>query len=393
MEKNCINETIMKEMLEKYSRRKEFRIQFLKDIIENKIFCLEFIDELIKQVNDISPGYIEGYEMEFSNERRSVINEKQEDDVYYISLNEREENIKLDIILRNQEEDILIGTVDCNVKTYGSHGENLNIKINSIEIYKEYRNRGYGTRVLNSIPRTLSRIYKGRISRVETTSDIIPSNKYELHKNTYCQEREMIDKFLVENKYEDTNELSEIGEGIYKLNLYEFKTIDYYINSLIDSLFKIMKNKDKNSEIENCKNIIETICDDSYIYGTKEEKILSLENIKEKIEKYYEHLKIRSESIISAFDEIKELYKKINIEIKFGDSVNEVAIKLYCKYLTYAGVCKELDKRGYVTYGKTGIKRKYNSPDVKEMIINNDIANEELKNYVDKLIIANNDIR
>ena len=402
MQKNCIDEILMKEKLSKYSARKEFRIQYLKEIIENKIFCLEFIDELIKQINDTIPRYIEGYKMRFSNERRSVINEEREDDEYYICLDIIKENIKLDIILRNEkEEDILIGMIDCDVRVFGNYERNLDIKINCIEIFEKYQNRGYATRAINHIPRNLSHIYKGRISRVETTSDIIPVDKYELYKNTYCQQLEMVDRFLVRNKYEDDNDFTEDDVPIYKLDLYKFKPIDYYINSLIYSLSIIMKtyskresdNKEKNEEIEKCKNIIEIICDDSYIYGTKEEKILLLENLKEEIEKIYSDLKRKSESIIVAFDEIRELYKKVNIEFKYSDSVGEIAAKLYCKYLKYVDVCKELEKMGYMKYGKISGKRKYSSKEVKELIINSDMGDEELKNYVKKLIIANDDIR
>ncbi|MGH4121728.1 MAG: GNAT family N-acetyltransferase [Clostridium sp.] len=397
-----INE-VEKKLL-KHSEAKEIRIQELKDIAENKSICIQFIDRAIETINRNTPQYVQGYELKIANERTNPIeiSEDKDKDNEYTFFTEKGENIKIDIVLKSKDKELIIGEIDCNVTWTEYSQKRYYVKLNYIALHEEYQNKGYGTEILNHIPTILSHLYKGEIAMVKTTAEVMKYDKYKIHEITYNERIKGIEAWLIKNEYQPNGSfLKDTELEIYEMNLRNNKSIDNDLLIFKRSLINILKSslKDdffiswRNESIEECEGTLEIICKNKYSDGVSEQKILKLQKIKETIKREYETLKQEKESIIFAVSEVAKLHDKVTLEeleINEDNSLDEKAIKLYCKYFNYGAVSKTLEQMGYTTKKKgTNENRKYTSEELKEIMFNSNTENKKLKEYANYIIISN----
>lgn len=382
-----------------YSIEKDKRIEKLKEIEETKEICFEFVDGAIEKLSNNSPQYIEGYELRIANERRKLIEESKEDededDEYFICSPQHEvENIKIDIVLRGINKELTIGEIDCNVKLYRHYTENYYVELNYISLDEEYQNKGYGTWVLKHIHTIISHLYKGNVIKVETTPEVITYDKYKIHEITYNERIKSIENWLIINGYEPNGRILKDNKiEFYEISLKDNESIDNYMLNFEKSLLDILTvSYSRNKSINKCDDMVKDICKNKYSDGIIEQKILRLNQIRQKIEDKYNKTKEYNEMVILAVDGVKQLYNSISLEdleINKNDKINEIATKLYCKYFNYSAVGHSMAEMGYTTTNKgTNKKRNYIARELKEMIRNSNVENEKLKKYIEYIFIA-----
>lgn len=393
---SLVNE--IEKRLKKHSEEKNVRIEKLKEILENREQCFRFIDGAIERIKNSKPKYIEGYELKIANERRKNLkiksnNKYMEHDFWDIA--KERENIKIDIILTGENKEITIGEIDCNVEWYGLSREKVyRVKINDICLYEDYQNKGYGTYILRHISSIISHLYEGKVSKVETTPGVIKHDKYKMHDTAYDEIIKNIEKWLKNNGYE-LSDREDDNKCTYEMEKWGINNIDDYIMEFESTLIDILKPYKyyKDRVISECNEILNIICKTKYSGLSKEGKILRLDKVKESINKAYYKLKEDNEYIISTIDTVKRLYDKVTLdelEINKDDKIDEMVMKLYCRYFTYAKVGTELERMGYTTKSKgTNEQRKYIARELQDIILNSDTKNEVLKEYANCLLIAN----
>lgn len=387
-----------------YSIEKDKRIEKLKEIEDTKEICFEFVDGAIEKLSNNSPQYIEGYELRIANERRKLIEksecqEEDEDDFFVCWSPQYEvENIKIDIVLRGIDKELTIGEIDCNVK-YEHYRENYCVELNYISLDEEYQNKGYGTWVLKHIHTIISHLYKGNVIKVETTPEVITYDKYKIHEITYNERIKSIENWLIRNRYEPNGRtLKDNKIEFYEISLKDNESIDNYMLNFEKSLLDILTvSYSRNKNISKCNDMVKDICKTKYSDGIIEQKILRLNQIRQKIESEYNKIKEYNEMVILAVDGIKQLYNNISLEdleINKNDKINEIATKLYCKYFNYSAVGKFMAEMGYTTTNKgTNKKRNYIARELKEMIRNRNIENKKINKYIEYIFIANEGCR
>lgn len=402
--------TEVEKRLKKYNENIGKNNHYLEKIKENKKICIDLLDGAIELIKSSSEDNFNGYELKVGNERRKPIEKKEkiksgsEDDFFFSTESVvKEENIELDIILSKENEDVKVGYINCDIEElvgiYTVEITRYNIHLNTIEIYDEYKKRGFGTYVLQHIPMIISHICEAEIKCITTTPQIFKYDKYEIHDDTYSERVENIKKWLEKNGYEeklsyleDENKrmpIFELDKNRVSDFLKEFNNLNEEINKLG---FRSQDDKYSREKIIECNKIIEKICDSKYTIGSNKRKVKYIEIIKSDYEENYNVTKEETEDDIKILTKAKKIVENINKEdltIKEDDIKSDIILKLYLKHLKYTGVIDKLSELGFTTTDRHGKKKNYGSADIKEEIINSESKYVKFKEYAVTIIMAN----
>lgn len=400
----------IEQRFKKYIKLKKKNNEHLDTIKKSREICIKVIDDAITKVKAIENKYIEGYELRIANETKNSIDSKEfikyEEWGFYGDEPENLENIQTDIVLKNKEEEITIGRIDCDIKVFNGMFigdlKRYNVHINRISIFDKYKDKGYGTFILRHIPMIISDLYKGEVSRVTTTIEVIEFDKYKIHETKYSERIEVIKKWLESNNYIEDSEYIKFKSHerlVFKLEENKksnFKEIlaclEEEISHLCFDVWRNDNNRHINSQIEECEQLVDNLLDKKYSLGTKDKKILGLENVKEKFIKEYDKKKEIRENEIRLIDNVIQSYNSISrdqLEILGKDNFDDILIKLYCKFFNLRRVSETLEELGYTGENKKGEKRKYTDEQVRNMINDSKTNYKELGKYAKCILIAN----
>ncbi|NFG60049.1 hypothetical protein FC778_15365 [Clostridium botulinum] len=400
----------IEQRFKKYKKLKESDIHYLDTIKKNRPIFIEFIDNAIEEVNALETKYIEGYEVRVANEIKNPIDNKEfvrdSEWGWYNQEPENLENIQIDIVLKNEIEEITIGKIDCDVRIFNGalRGDlkRYDVHLNNISIFEEYKDRGYGTFILRHIPMIISDLYKVEVYRVTTTMKVIEFDKYKIYETKYSERIEGLKRWLIRNNYTENFEYIKLKDDenlVFELDQTKRESINIILSSLEDEIenlcFRVWRYDNHTyvkTGIEECKKIVDKLLDNKYSSGIKDRKILGLKNLREKfIKKYDEQKKIREDEI-KLIDEIIKFYNYISMEqlkVLDKDSIDDIVIKLFLESLNLRRVSEGLERLGYMGKNKQGEKRKYTDEQVKNMIIDSETSYTDLKKYSGYVLYAN----
>ncbi|MVX67117.1 hypothetical protein GKZ28_26055 [Clostridium chromiireducens] len=400
----------IEQRFKKFNKRKERNSYYLRNIKENKEICIEFIESLINKVKNIDIKYLEGYELRVANESRTLIGheELEEHDEFSFTSPKEIENIKCDIVLKNDHEELKIGNIDCDVKFGKSiilgYLKRYAVHLNDITIFNEYKDKGYGTYILKHMAMIMSYLYKGEVCCISATTEILKYDKYKIHEYTYSERTQTIERWLERNEYIRSGEVVKDGEidfAVFRMDLDRKDSLidimDTLKKELSDLCFTVWDRDNKSyvkTQLEECNEIAEKILDEKYNSWSKEKKIEILENIKVEFIKHYDEEKEIRENQIQLIDNTIKLYNSTSmeqLELLEKDTLDDIIIKLYCKSFNLGYVADKLKDLGYMreATNKKGEKRKYSYEQVRYMIEDSETSYEDLKKYANSILIAN----
>lgn len=398
----------IEQRLKKMNNRKAQDIYYLNTIEENRDICIDFIESLINKVKESNIKYLDGYELRVANEKRTLIEiETVEKKELWCKKPQKTENIKIDIVLKNDYEELKIGKIDCDFKWSERGSGYLNrygVHLNDILIFEEFRDKGYGSYILKHIPMIISYICQGNVCIVSTTTQVFKYDKYKIHDFTYSERTNSIERWLEYNRYERSGETIKDGEiefAVFRMELdindNLIDTMDGLKKELFHLCFKVWDRENEiyvKSELEKCKEISEKILDEKYNAYSKEKKIKILENIKEEFIKHYDEEKEIREDQIELIDNTIKSYNSTSmeqLELLEKDTLDDIIIKLYCKSFNLGYVSNQLKDLGYMAEGtnKKGEKRKYSYEQIRYMVEDSETSYEDLKKYANLILIAN----
>ena len=394
--------------LKKMIDKKENNMLYLKKIEKNKDTCIEFIEDIINQVKESNIQYLDGYKLRVANAVRTELKEKcevyeDEDEDVFFKLPEQWENLKIDIILKNENEEFKIGDIDCDIKHFKSSRivgdlESYHVYINCISILEEYKNKGYGTYILKHIPMIVSYIIRGRIITVSATTNIFKYDKYKIHEYTYEHRIDKLGKWLEKNDYYKSEEIikeNEIELPVYKLKNEEGENlidIIRFLSEELENLFLSTSYRYIQEKQEKCVELSEKLINEKYDLWNKEEKIQRLKSLKEEFINTYNQKHEEKEKQIELIDYVIKKYNSISpqeMEILESDTFEDIVIKVYCKTFNLRRVSDKLKELGYETEKKDGTKRQYTDPETKYLVRKSNTKYTDLKEYAINILIAN----
>jgi hypothetical protein len=400
----------IEQRFKKYRKLQESNKHYLNTIKQNRPIFIEFLDNAIEKVKVLETKYIEGYEVRVANEIKKPIDSKEfvRDSQWgwYNQEPKKLENIQIDIILKNEIEEITIGKIDCDIRVFNGaligDLKRYSVHLNYISIFEEYKNKGYGTFILRHIPMIISDLYKGEVYIVTTTMKVIEFDKYKIHETKYSERIEATKRWLIRNNYTENSEYIKLKDDknlVFELDQSKRDSINRIFSSLQDeishSCFTVWRHDNNmyvKSEIEKYEKILDKLLDNKYSSGIKDKKILGLENLKEKFIEQYKTQKEIREDEIGLIDEIIQLYNSTSmeqLELLENDTLEDIVIKLYCKSFNLRRVSDGLEDKGYIGKNKKGEKRKYTDEEVRYMIKDSETSYEDLKKYANLILIAN----
>jgi hypothetical protein len=400
----------IEQRFKKYRKLQESNKDYLNTIKQNRPICIEFLDNAINKVKLLETKYIEGYEVRVANEVKKPIDDKEfvrdSEWGWYNQNPKKLENIQIDITLKNEDEEITIGKIDCDIKVFNGAFigdlKRYSVHLNCISIFEEYKNKGYGSFILRHIPMIISDLYKGEVYRVTTTIKVIEFDKYKIHEEKYSERIETIKRWLIQNNYTENSEYIKLKDDenlVFEMDQSKRDNIngilsnfEKEISELCFTVSRYDNNKYIQLQIEKCEEIVDKLLDNKYSLGIKDKKILELENIKEKFIKQYDEQKKIREDEIDLIDDILQFYNSISmeqLEVIEKDTIDDIVIKLYFKSLNLRRVSDELEKLGYMGRNKKGEKRKYTDEQVSKMIKESKTSYRELKKYSEYILFAN----
>lgn len=238
-----------------------------------------------------------------------------------------------------------------------SYRKGVLLYISNIEIYKSYRNRGYGEYTLKYIGKIVENLFNIQVASVVIGAE--PFIEYYMEKNKIHKYESFLDRL-----------------GFEKTDIYYYKVLKYF-SSTDEVKFDIYEK-------------IKSLKSGKYMYGSLEHKKKLCNELKQavdmnytyKIEQYNEWIE-KLNNVINNLQNIKVS----KLEVNEKDSLEDIVIKKYIEIQNKKEVAKYLNDRGFriKTKSRNG-ERQYTSKDVNEILCNDKIlVDTQIKNIAYKI--------